>query len=43
VIKVSPGPQYMPGMVPFGVGQPLKGLAEVIRDFEKRFPDTHID
>ncbi|HEO71007.1 MAG TPA: carbohydrate ABC transporter substrate-binding protein, partial [Candidatus Hydrogenedentes bacterium] len=34
VIKFSPGFQYMPGNVPYGIGDPLKGLADVIDDFE---------
>lgn len=34
VIKFSPGFQYLPGQVPYGIGEPLKGLAEVIEDFE---------
>lgn len=43
VIRFSPGPNYMPGAVPFGIGQPLRGLADVIRDFERRFPDTRVE
>lgn len=43
VIKVSPGPQYMPGSAPFGIGEPLRGLSDVIEDFERRFPDTRIE
>jgi ABC-type glycerol-3-phosphate transport system substrate-binding protein len=43
VIKISPGPQYMPDSVPYGIGAPLKGLSNVIRDFEARFPDTRIE
>ncbi|HIJ75021.1 MAG TPA: extracellular solute-binding protein [Candidatus Hydrogenedentes bacterium] len=43
VITLSPGSAYLPGAVPFGVGQPLVGLAAVIRDFEKRFPDTRVE
>ncbi len=42
-IKVVVGPQYTPGSVPFGIGEPLQGFAEVIRAFESRFPDTRID
>jgi raffinose/stachyose/melibiose transport system substrate-binding protein len=43
VLRFSPGMNYMPGSVPFGIGEPLKGLAEVIKDFEKRFPDTRVE
>jgi len=43
VIKFFPGYQYMPGSIPYGLGKPLHGITDVIRDFEQRFPDTHID
>lgn len=43
VIRVSPGPQYMPGSAPFGIGEPLRGLNDVIQDFEARFPDTRVE
>ena len=43
VIKFVPGPQYMPGTTPFGLGAPLRGIAEVVRDFEERFPDTRVE
>jgi raffinose/stachyose/melibiose transport system substrate-binding protein len=43
VIKFSPGTQYMPGSVPFGIGKPLEGLAKVVGRFERRFPDTRIE
>lgn len=43
VLKVAPGPWYMPGTEPFGIGKPLRGLADVIRDFEARFPDTRVE
>ena len=43
VIKFSPGTQYMPGSVPFGIGKPLEGLAKVVSRFERRFPDTRIE
>jgi len=43
VIKFSPGRQYVPGSVPFGIGKPLQGLGKVIRAFERRFPDTRIE
>lgn len=41
-LNISPGPPYMPDVVPFGIGQPLKGLATVLREFEARFPDTRV-
>ncbi len=43
VIRFSPGPNYMPGSVPYGIGDPLRGLARVLRDFERRFPDTRVE
>ncbi|MEZ5278321.1 MAG: extracellular solute-binding protein [Opitutaceae bacterium] len=43
VLKIDPGVSYMPGSRPFGVGQPLLGLAEVIDAFEDRHPDTRIE
>jgi ABC-type glycerol-3-phosphate transport system substrate-binding protein len=42
-IKVSPGRAYLPGTHPYGIGEPLRGLADVVAAFEKRFPDTRID
>ena len=42
-IKFYPGNQYMPDSVPFGIGQPLQGIQQVIRDFERLHPDTHIE
>jgi raffinose/stachyose/melibiose transport system substrate-binding protein len=43
VIKFSPGGQYLPGSVPYGIGKPLEGLARVVDAFERRFPDTRIE
>ena len=43
VLKIDPGVSYMPGSRPFGVGQPLVGLSEVIGAFEARHPDTRIE
>lgn len=43
VLRFSPGPTYMPGSVPYGIGKPLKGVANVIEAFEKRFPDTRVE
>ena len=43
VLTFSPGASYLPGSTPYGIGDPLKGVSEVIADFEKRFPDTKID
>jgi len=42
-IKFAPGQSYMPDTIPYGIGQPLQGLKKVIREFEKRFPDTKVD
>lgn len=43
VIRFSPGPQYFPGSVPQGVGQPLTGVSRVVAAFEKQFPDTKVE
>lgn len=43
VIRVAPGAQYFPGIVPQGVGPPLQGFARVAAAFEARFPDTRIE
>lgn len=43
LIRFSPGSQYLPGAVPYGIGEPLRGMAEVARDFERLYPDTRID
>ncbi len=43
VIRFVPGHQYMPGTTPFGLGEPLEGMTEVVRDFEALFPDTRVD
>lgn len=42
IIRMSPGPFYMPGAIPSGIGSPLKGFTIVTRAFEERFPDTRI-
>ena len=42
-IKFSPGVSYMPGSIPYGIGTPLKGLKEVVDEFETRFPDTEVE
>jgi len=39
-IKFSPGFQYMPGQIPFGIGEKLRGLADVINDFEKVYYES---
>ena len=43
VIKFAPGIFYMPDSTPYDLGKPLQGLKTVVRAFEKRFPDTHIE
>lgn len=43
VIRFSVGATYQPGARPFGIGEPLKGLAMVVADFEKRYPDTRVE
>ncbi|MCL5270004.1 MAG: ABC transporter substrate-binding protein [bacterium] len=41
-IQFSPGMTYIPGTAPYGVGKPVEGLAGVVADFEKRYPDTRV-
>lgn len=43
VLKFSPGISYMPGTIPYGIGEPLMGLTQVVQDFEARFPDTRVE
>ncbi len=43
VLKISPGQQYIPGSSPMGIGKPIHGLADVLHDFEARFPDTRVE
>lgn len=43
VIKFAPGQSYMPDTVPYGIGQPLQGLKQVIRDYEREHRDTKIE
>jgi raffinose/stachyose/melibiose transport system substrate-binding protein len=43
VIKFAPGWAYLPDTHPYGIGKPLQGLKNVVRDFETRFPDTRIE
>ena len=42
-IKLSPGPSYTPGAIPYGIGKPLKGLDTILKAFEARFPDTEVE
>lgn len=43
VLRIAPGAQYFPGIVPQGVGPPLQGFARVAAAFERQFPDTRIE
>lgn len=43
VLKVAPGGSYLPGTQPFGLDLTLRGLSDVVADFERRFPDTRIE
>jgi len=43
VIKFAPGIFYMPDSTPYDLGKPLQGLKGVVREFERRFPDTQIE
>ncbi len=42
-IKISPGGAYLPGTHPYGIGEALHGLTDVITAFEARFPDTRVE
>ncbi len=41
-IRFAPG-IYMPGRRPMDLGKPIEGLSKVVADFEKLYPDTHIE
>ena len=41
-IRIAPG-LYMPGRRPMDVGEKLHGLSDVAHEFEKLYPDTHIE
>jgi raffinose/stachyose/melibiose transport system substrate-binding protein len=41
-IRVAPG-IYMPGRRPMDIGKPLQALSKVAAEFEKLYPDTHIE
>lgn len=41
-IRLAPG-LYMPGRRPMDVGEKLHGFSDVAEDFEKLYPDTHIE
>jgi ABC-type glycerol-3-phosphate transport system substrate-binding protein len=43
VLKFAPSPSYLPGNRPWGTLPPLKGFLEVIKAYEKIFPDTRIE
>ncbi len=42
IIRIAPG-LYMPGRRPMDVGDKLRGLSDVAKEFEKLNPDTHIE
>lgn len=42
VLEVAPGPYYMPGIIPHGLGEKLTGFVEVANRFVERYPDTAI-
>jgi raffinose/stachyose/melibiose transport system substrate-binding protein len=43
VLKVFPSAIYMPGTRPMDVGKPLTGMRKVADQFERLYPDTHIE
>lgn len=43
VIRFSPGLAYLPGRVPFGMGERVRGLQDVIDDFQTLYPEWEIE
>ncbi|HZZ41743.1 MAG TPA: ABC transporter substrate-binding protein [Tepidisphaeraceae bacterium] len=43
VIRVDPGPLYLPGLVPENAKAPVQGFRVVADAFEKLYPDTRIE
>lgn len=43
VLRVDPGPLYLPGLVPENAKHPVEGMRRVADAFEKIYPDTHIE
>src|SRR5688500_8143929 len=43
VIRVNPGPLYLPGIVPENSKKPIRGMEIVADAFEKLHPDTRIE
>jgi raffinose/stachyose/melibiose transport system substrate-binding protein len=42
-LTMDPGPLYIPGVVPENAAKPVNGMRVVADEFERLFPDTHID
>ena len=43
VLRVNPGPLYLPGIVPENSDKPIEGIAKVGKAFEQLYPDTRIE
>jgi raffinose/stachyose/melibiose transport system substrate-binding protein len=43
VLRVNPGPLYLPGIVPENSTKPIQGMQKVAEAFEKIHPDTRIE
>jgi raffinose/stachyose/melibiose transport system substrate-binding protein len=43
VLRVNPGPLYLPGIVPENSTKPIAGMQKVADAFEKLYPDTRIE
>lgn len=43
VLRVNPGPLYLPGIVPANSTKPIQGMQKVAEAFERLHPDTRIE
>jgi ABC-type glycerol-3-phosphate transport system substrate-binding protein len=43
VLRVNPGPLYLPGIVPENSKKPIRGMQTVADAFQEKFPDTRIE
>ena len=43
VLRINPGPIYLPGMLPENATKPIDGMTQVAEQFVKLYPDTRIE
>ena len=43
VLRINPGPLYLPGVIPENSKKPIEGIQKVADEFEKLYPDTRIE